>query len=144
MTPENEEKKNYLMRYKWGQMRIAQIEDEIIQLRLSALPGAIKYDGMPHGSGGVDAGMPRYAAMLDELIDKLRKTREQLISELNDVINAINMVEDPRFCILLKYRYIQLKRWEEIASIMGYSTTHVKRMHGEALRAFSVPKDDTF
>ena len=142
MTPENEEKKDYLMRYKWGQMRIAQIEEEIIQLRLSALPGAIKYDGMPKGSEP-SGDMSGYAGKLDALIRSCKDARYKTLAEMEEVGEAINRMDDERYVILLRCRYIQLKEWEETARFMGYSTVHVKRMHGEALRAFEIPKDDT-
>ena len=51
MTPENEAKKEFLSRYRWGVQALEEIENEINACRLGALPGAVNYDGMPHGSG---------------------------------------------------------------------------------------------
>ena len=49
MTPENDAKKTYLKRYRKDIVELEQCKQEVIQLRLKALPGGISYDGMPHG-----------------------------------------------------------------------------------------------
>ena len=144
MTPENEEKKKYLMRYKWGKKKIEEIGQEIVQLRLSALPRAITYDGMPKGPAPTSDMLSGYAAELDRLIADLEASGEKLYAELSEMIRAIEAVEDPRCSILLRYRYIQLKNWMYIAEQMGYSEVYVKgELHGMALNLFKIPEVPT-
>ena len=139
MTPENEAKKEFLSRYRWGVQALEEIDNEINACRLGALPGAISYDGMPHGSGDM-SDLSDYAVKLDGLIMKFRLKRESLIDELHEISSAIEAVEDPRCNILLRYRYIQLKKWEDIATYMNYHVDYVKReLHGYALSQFKLP-----
>jgi len=139
MTPENEAKKDFLSRYKWGKIALDEIETEINACRMGALPGGINYDGMPHGSGDL-SDLSDYAARLDDLLMQFRAKRTQLIDDLHEISAAIEAVEDPRSNILLRYRYIQLKKWEEIAEAMNFNEDYVKReLHGMALKNFKLP-----
>ena len=139
MTPENEAKKEYLSRYRWGIKALEEIEREITQCRLGALPGAIAYDGMPHGSGD-SSDLSDYAVKIDGLIMKYRRKREELIDSLHEISEAIEAVEEPRCNILLRYRYIQLKSWRFIANQMVYSEDYVRReLHSLALKLFTIP-----
>lgn len=65
------------------------------------------------------------AAEVRELEDKIRH-----------VIDQIDELNDSRYCTLLKLRYVEGKRFEEIACIMEYAYRHTTRLHGEALQAF--------
>ena len=140
----NQEKKQYLMGYKWGKVALKQIEHDIIRLRLEALPSAIKYDGMPHGSGGNGADLANYAERLDSMRERYRKKRDSVLDKLEEIEQAINAVKDDRYRILLYERYInlngeRLKSFREIGLLMNYTEDTVKNMHGEALKVFEVP-----
>lgn len=139
MTPENQAKKDYLSRYRWGKVRLQEIEQEITQCRLEALPGAITYDAMPHGSG-CESDLSDYAAKLDDLIMEFRRQRDETLQSLKEIVEAIEAIEDPRYSILLRYRYIQLKSWRFIADTMGYSETRIRHLHGSALEIFMIPE----
>lgn len=139
MTPENEAKKEFLNRYRWDKVSLEEICKEIDACRANALPGGINYDGMPHGSGN-NSDLSDYAVKYSELLEKLKAKREQLITDLAEISQAIEAVEDPRSNILLRYRYIQLKKWEEIAEAMNFNEDYVKReLHGMALKNFKLP-----
>lgn len=64
----------------------------------------------------------RYNQMWDETIDK--------ISEIEDVINS---VEDIWQRTLLRNRYLNEMKWEEICTEMNYSWKQVHRIHNKAL-----------
>lgn len=139
MTPENEAKRDFLMRYHWDLKAIEELESEITACRLGALPGAIRYTGMPHGSGNT-SDLSDYAVRIDELLSKLKAKREETISDLHSIIHAIEAVDDARACVLLRYKYIQRKTWREVAALMDYDEYYVRReLHSEALRKFKVP-----
>lgn len=140
----NQEKKQYLMGYRWGKVALKQIEHDIIRLRLEALPSAIKYDGMPHGSGGNNADLANYAERLDSMRERYRKKRDSVLDKLEEIEQAINEVKDDRYRILLHERYInltgdRLKSFREIGLLMNYTEDTIKNMHGEALKVFEVP-----
>lgn len=140
MTPENEIKKEYLNSYRWCMKALEQTDREITQLRLKALPGGISYDGMPHGSGSNNADLSNYVSELDKYLQKFKAQRDALMSNLDAIIRAIDQVKDVRSRVLLRYRYVELRTWPEVAKLMGYDETYVKRdLHGAALRYFKVP-----
>ena len=145
MTPENEAKVNYLRRYKWDLIALEEIESEITACRLGALPGAISYTGMPHGGGDNKADLANYAARIDELLMKFKRKREETIQDLHEIADAIDDMtrrdpNDAALSALLRYKYIQNKKWEEIGILMGYSEIHVKStLYGKALMKFKIP-----
>ena len=61
----------------------------------------------------------------------LKKTAEKL-SRLTDA-TIIQAVEDSTLRTLLEYRYINGKKWEEIALMMGYDYRYILKIHGKAL-----------
>ena len=140
----NQDKKRYLMGYRWGRVQLKQIEHDIIRLRLEALPSAIKYDGMPHGSGGNNADLSNYAERLDAMRERYRRQRDSVLDKLEEIEQAINAVRDDRYRILLYERYINLnddkpKSFREIGELMDYTEDTIKNLHGEALKVFQIP-----
>lgn len=63
---------------------------------------------------------------IDRLVDKLVETRL-------DIISAIGELEDGRLRELLYKRYIEGKRFEQVAVEMRYSWRQTCRLHGDAL-----------
>lgn len=138
----NQEKKEYLERYKWTSIEVKKLKEQINELKASALPGAISYDGMPHGSGGSKFDLSDYAARLDGLIQKYRQTLRRKTKELHDITEALDQLEQKdgesiKFATLLRLRYVYGYDWEQIATDMSYSEDYVKRrLHSLALTAF--------
>ena len=138
----NQEKKEYLERYKWTSIEVKKLKEQINELKASALPGAISYDGMPHGSGGGKFDLSDYAARLDGLIQKYRQTHRRKLKELHDITEALDQLEQKdgesiKFATLLRLRYVYGYDWEQIATDMSYSEDYIKRrLHSLALTAF--------
>jgi len=146
MTPENEAKYKYLMRYRWDVLKVKSIEHEIIRCRLGALPGAVNYDGMPHGSGS-NADLSDYAVKLDNLIEELEQSRIKTLEDMSSILYAIDEVtmadseNGAKYSILLRCKYVDDLSWKETADVMGYTENHVKGyLHGKALSAFRIPE----
>ena len=142
MTPENEAKKAYLKRYRKDIVELEQCKQEVIQLRLKALPGGISYDGMPHGSGDNHADLANYAVALDEVLAKAEEKQSELLRDLQAITYAIDRVPDADCRILLRYKYIEgIKDWDVIADRMALSPDYIKRgIHSKALRLFIIPQ----
>ncbi len=146
MTPENEAKYKYLMRYKWDMLKVKAIEHEIIRCRLEALPGAVNYDGMPHGSGS-NTDLSDYAVKLDELVKELEQSRIKTLEDMSSILYAIDEVtmsdskNGAKYSILLRCKYVDDLSWEETADAMGYTENYVKGcLHGKALSVFKIPE----
>lgn len=133
---ENEIKKEYLQSYRDAVIAETQIKEEIDQLRMDKMfPGLIQ-DGMPHGSGGSD--LSAYAAKLDELLGDLKEQMEKRIQLRREIVKKIEDMDSETEKAVLRYRYIHMLKWEEIAVKMHYTFRHVVRIHGEALKKFKM------
>jgi len=147
VTPENETKKAYLMRYLEARLKELSLVDELNTLRLSVLPSGIRYDGDGGGGGGTPHGLEEFAARYDakerELyaqLDVQWKIRGQIIAAIEDLPNEAERM-------VMRFRYINLREvrkggrvvgyylmpWKDVAEAMHYTADYVGRLHGSAL-----------
>lgn len=73
------------------------------------------------------ANYAAYAAEIDSRIDDLFQIKQE-------IDQAIEKVENTTYRTLLIERYINFKKWEQIAVDMDYSFRQITRLHGEALK----------
>lgn len=80
---------------------------------------------------------------MEELIPRLVEIEEQygrtLMKYHNEVLVRIQQIESiqPRECSeILRLRYIDGKKWEQIAEEMSYTERNLFYLHGRALRIF--------
>lgn len=115
------------------------IERKIHEIRLLRQ----RAEGM-NGSGIND--MPRTASpdhckmegtvfKIMALEQEIKETQEEYDVLLADMEERIKAVEDADYRDLLTKRYLEFKPWAEIMSEMGYSKSHVFRLHNEAVAA---------
>lgn len=92
--------------------------------QLTAMPGGGQKEGNPQENLAIHhiELQERYTAKLEEL------AAEQLAIE-----EAIEPLE-PTARMLLRYRYLDGLKWEEVCCRMNYSWRQTHRLHGEALR----------
>ena len=133
---ENEIKKEYLQSYRYAVIAETQIKEEIDQLRMDKMFPGLVQDGMPHGSGGND--LSAYAAKLDELLIELKDQMDKRIQLRREIVKKIEAMDSETEKAVLRYRYIHMLKWEEIAVKMEYSWQHVHRIHGKALSHFKM------
>ncbi len=67
-------------------------------------------------------------------IEKLEKELNKMIYLKFKYIEKINLVTDPVFKAILRYRYILNFSWDEIANKIGYSQAQTFRLHKKALK----------
>ena len=72
-------------------------------------------------------------AVLLDLIDECRHDIDKLLKVQQEIAATIEKVERSDLRLILFERYINLKRWEDIAADNNYSWRTVHRKHGEAL-----------
>lgn len=69
-----------------------------------------------------------YSEMIDARIDKLYAIKQEILT-------AINSVNDTVLRQLLLYRYIEFMRWDDIAITMNYTDRRqMSRLHNKALK----------
>lgn len=94
-------------------------------------PGSPSWDGMPRGGGGGDPMLLKI-----EQLDKLRhrysvqerKLAEQLLA-IEEALECLDFVERK----LMRLRYIDGLRWEDVCEKMCYSWMQTHNIHSRAL-----------
>lgn len=137
---ENEKKKRYLMSYRWAKKQEERILEEIQELRMDKMfPSAVN-DGMPKGSEQRD--LSDYAAKLDELIQELKEERLEKIKRLQSIERVIKELDNEDMQTILRLRYIDGLKWEEVCVAINYEWAQMHRIHARALREIKI-NDDT-
>lgn len=104
--------------------------------------GAVSNDGLPHGSGVADPTADtaaRTAKIAAELSQKLNECID-LRLQIEQAVNALN---EPRERELMRRRYIEGQRWEQVAFEMHYSIDHIWRLHGMVLGKLRMQEHDS-
>ena len=79
----------------------------------------------------------------EKLIDKyieyqneLETSIKELVSYKQEAMNLIDKIDNADCVDVLYKRYLQFKKWEQIAIDMNYAYRTVLRIHGQALKEF--------
>lgn len=107
---------------------IKEQKQALLQATSTALCGGEKVQSSNENT--VERRFVNYAAY-SETIDK---RIDELYSIKNEILAAINEVEDNTLRRLLILRYIKFYTWEEIAEKMNYSMRRVYDFNGRALK----------
>ena len=86
--------------------------------------------------------MEKIFAQIDTVAEKYVKARLRYEREAQKRIDQITKLDNAMHVRMLTLRYVDGKRWEEIACLMHYSFRHVTRLHGQALAAFTARYKD--
>lgn len=131
--------KEYLIRYQAAYREAKDTELRITQLRLKyAAPGAIQYSDMPKAHN-TEHDLSDYAAKLDGLTDQLVKNYSRCIGIEADILDRLTRMESQEEREVLRYRYIDGMKWEDIADCIPCNLRTVYKIHGRALMHF--PKE---
>ncbi len=136
MQNDNEQKKEYLKRYRIARRREQQILEEIQKLRMDKMFPSVINDGMPHSSNYSD--LSDYVAILDEQIELLKEERLEKARCYQKIERQIRQMKNEDEQEVLRLRYIIGMKWEEIAVKMNYSWKWVHKIHGRALMNFKI------
>lgn len=96
----------------------------------------------------------RFRSQVENIAQKIIDLEQRINSEIDrllelklEIRKVIESVDNETEQLLLRLRYIEYKRWDEIAEIMGYSKRQTTRLHGYALKkiklSLNVPKCPT-
>lgn len=142
MTP-----KEYLSQIRKLKLLIEQRQKELDLLaekNLSALSGIdysrISVKGSRSGGAHFEQTAIKAADLGEEVAALIRKYTDLQ----HKIIGEIQALDRPEYMQVLYKRYVEEKRWNEIASEMGYSCDHIRHLHGWALHEFGkIFKDNT-
>ena len=124
--------KAYLSRYNdIGRDILALLDErqktEDILLRLSPNLHAERVQGGP---------LPSPGAAIDKLVDlnrEIEQQTERLRAARQEIAACIESIEDPRYRMVLKFKYMDGLSNTGIADRTGYDERHVRRLHHAAL-----------
>ena len=134
---ENEQKKEYLNKYRNHVRKIKRIESDLEEIKSMKRYPSVNNDGMPHGSNNSD--LSGYAALLDEKERELERERYLRVKSYTEINNQINLLEDEKERDLLHYRYIKGMAWWKVAEELECSERWAHKLHGKALNNFKIP-----
>lgn len=124
--------KKELSKYYHLSVEINELEEQIKEL-MNSLVGSPELTGMPHGSG-VGNPVEQKAMLIINLKNKLEKRRDRSLKELTKIELYIANIEKAEVRLIFTKRYIQFKRWEDIAKEMCMSESNVFKKHQEQLK----------
>ena len=122
----NGEKKSILLEYRAIERRINRLIDEKAAWNAKATATTSSFSDMPRSGGGSDK--------IQTTVEKIIEIEEKLDREIDALVEAaVEKLEDGRLRDVMRYRYIDGMKWEQIAVEMHYSYMQVCRLHGKAL-----------
>lgn len=124
--------KKELSKYYFLSTEIKELEDQIREL-MDSLVGSPKLTGMPHGSG-ISNPVEQKALLMTKLKTKLEKKKSKALTELAKVELYIANITKAEVRLLFTKRYLQFKRWEDIAREMCLSESSIFKKHQEQLK----------
>lgn len=124
--------KRRLWRYRNCRNLIDSNVEHLQQLRSQARRITAVYKAVP-GGGGPGSGRAELIAQILQLETLIKADTKRLQDELATVRFMINSLDNYQERIVLNYRYINGKTFEEIAVKMSYDIRQITRIHGRAL-----------
>ena len=133
MTEANKKKQDYLWRYSAACEEMGQIEEEALKWLGKANKLTATLSDMPAGGERLqmDDAVVKYLEVADGLTAKISEAAAIKI----DIENYINTIPNSRLKTILRLRYINNVKWEEICCKVNCSWQHVHRLHIYALEA---------
>lgn len=128
----NGEKKSILSEYRAIERRINRLIDEKATWNAKATATTSSFSDMPRSGGGSDKIQTTVEKII-EIEEKLDHEIDALVDLRNRIEAAVEKLEDGRLRDVMRYRYIDGMKWEQIAVEMHYSYMQVCRLHGKAL-----------
>ena len=127
--------KEYLTQYETLGAELSRITSEITALEAQIGSNNVLGDGTPHGSGVSDK-TGRLASELADIMTEYSDALARAWQKRAEIVATINEVADPVQSSLLYAKYIQLKRWHEVAEQIHMNEVYTRgRLHGAALRS---------
>lgn len=135
---DSKEKKRWLCRYRLINAEIASLVCERDALREMSVKITPNYSDMPKGCGG-GSKVENAVLALVSVENRIDAAVGSLVKIRDEIMAAIDGVDDPVYRQLLRLRYINCQKWEEIAVSMNYYGRHLFKLHGRALQAINIP-----
>lgn len=125
--------KERLQQYRQLQRELRQIQDRIMEVESAMYsPRNQRLTGMPSAHSA--------ESVMEKLVDKHRELEAMYQEKLMTITEELLAIEkaiatlDPTLRLLMRYRYVDGYRWEDICVRMNYSYQGVHKVHRKALK----------
>lgn len=125
--------REYLEQYKHKELLLLRVREEYRKEldTIDSIRSALDNSGVP--SGHVSRTVELRAMRLAEKAERLRTAELEALETRQKVFDLIARVEGVKGQILYE-RYINLKKWEDVATAVCYEERQTRRLHDDALR----------
>lgn len=135
----NEEKKEYLNEYKLACKKVVALQEQLESLREVEQSAKVqKLSDMPKGSGSRQSDLSDLMIRIEELQEEVDTALDKCIEKKLEIEESLICRVDDEEARVLRYRYIKLLGWKEIAKRLDYSVRHVQRIHGRAIENYDI------
>jgi DNA-directed RNA polymerase specialized sigma subunit len=133
----NRDKIEYLKQYKNLDKYIDQLIEDAEKLRTRAEKITPTISDMPHGGDGENQRELAICKLAD-LNTEINKKIDQYVDLGREISKAIYTIQETDLKLLLTYKYIDGKTFEQIAVDMNYSWRWIHRLHSKALEKLTI------
>lgn len=127
--------KEILNQYRFKAKKAKQMEDEYDKFMTRATKVTASFDETSSHSNKISDKVGDNAIKLVEIREKWRTLWVDAERERLTIVDRINKLDEP-YSTILMLRYVQEKKFEQIAFEMNYSYDWITHLHGEALDKF--------
>lgn len=124
--------KEELSKYYYLKQEIKQIEDKIKEIDSTFMRASLinceKFERR------LSNPQEKRMILIEKYEQKLEIAINKSIEELIKIEEFINSIEDPENRMIFRYRYIELKSWNEISSLIHISRSAIFERHNKILK----------
>lgn len=126
--------KEYMEQARYLDMQINSKIEQVRTLNELATKVTTVYSDMPHSPNRNTGRMGETIAKIIDLESEIDRDIDALVDLKREIMRVVNSVESAEYRTILEMRYLQFKKWEQIALLMSTDLRWVYRMHGRALK----------
>ena len=130
--------KEYLRSLKRLDVKIKNLQWELEELENKAI-GISSVDYSSDNVQSSSSGDPAFVKMMPKIQvvkDELEKTIEDFVEKRHEMILMINSLSNTNYIQVLFKRYVEFKKFDDIATEMSYEVQSVKNFHWKAIQEF--------
>ena len=136
----SQEKKKYLLRYRYFVQEVDRLTEERAQVLARAQKITPTLSDMPKSQSGANR-LELAVERIVENADKLEEKIKEMVQAKEEIEQVIDSLEDDTLRQLMKYRYINGMTLDKISFKIHYSYIHTCRLHRIALNKIMIVND---
>ena len=111
-----------LSKYYYLKQQIESIKLQINEINNTIL-GSVAITDMPTNSQSVSSPVELIISKKEKLERKMNRKIFDLLKQVKIIEDFIDTIDDERVKVIIRYRFIELKSWEEIGNLLHFDRT---------------------